>query len=63
VDKGCRQPGQRVQKIMLGVHRDFVGLDGGAVCADGDLAFGPQLVANPAEPDQPHAQNAPASPP
>ena len=33
VDQGSRQAGQRVHEVVLGVNRDFVGLDGGDVAA------------------------------
>jgi hypothetical protein len=39
-----------VQQGVLGVDGDVVGGDGGDVPADGDLALGPELVTDPAEP-------------
>jgi hypothetical protein len=49
--QGRGQAGQRVQQVVLGVDGDGVGGDGGDGAADGDLAFGPELVADPAEPN------------
>jgi hypothetical protein len=51
VDERAGQPGDRVQEIMLGVDRDLVGDRGGDVGRDDDFAFGPQLMADPAQPD------------
>jgi hypothetical protein len=50
VDDDRGQAGQRVQQGVLGVDGDVVGGDGGDVPADGDLALGPELVTDPAEP-------------
>jgi hypothetical protein len=53
VDEGGRQPGQRVEQGMLCGDGDLVALDGGGGGVDDDLAFGPELVADPAETDLP----------
>ena len=45
------QPGERVQQVVLGADRDLVGLDGADAGVDDDLAFGAELVADPAQPD------------
>ena len=45
------QARQRVQQVVLGADRDLVRGDGAGTGVDDDLAFGAQLVADPAEPD------------
>jgi hypothetical protein len=62
VDECARQPGDRVQQGMLGADGDLVGLRGGDVRGHDDLAFGPDLVADPAQPDLPHIQDAGGGP-
>jgi hypothetical protein len=51
VDERAGQPRDGVQEIMLGVHRDLVSRRGGEIGRDHDLALGPQLMADPAQPD------------
>jgi hypothetical protein len=51
VDQRAGQPRDGVQEIVLGVHRDLVRRRGGEAGPDDDLAFGPQLMADPAQPD------------
>ena len=51
VDERAGQPRYGVQEIMLGVHRDLVSGGGGEAGRDHDLALGPQLMADPAQPD------------
>jgi hypothetical protein len=51
VDERAGQPRDGVQEIMLGVHRDLVSRRGGESGRDHDLALGPQLMADPAQPD------------
>src|SRR6202043_4137992 len=58
VHQGRGQAGQRVQEIVFGGAGDAVGLDGTDVTADGDLAFGPELVTDPAQPDGPDVEHA-----
>jgi DNA-binding beta-propeller fold protein YncE len=58
VDERGRQPGQRVEQGVLGGDGDLVALDGGVGGVDDDLAFGPELVADPAQTDLPDAQHA-----
>ena len=49
--QGGDQARHGVQKVVFGIDRDLVGLDGGGIGADDDLAFGAQLVAGPPQPD------------
>ena len=58
VDQRGRQPRDRVQQIMLGGHRDLVRRRGGEAGRDHDLALGPQLMADPAQPDLTGAEHA-----
>lgn len=44
-----RQPRNRVQKAVLGVDGHLMGLDGAGTRIDHDLAFGPKLMADPAQ--------------
>ena len=52
------QPWQRVQQAVLGLDRDLVCLDRAGTGVDDDLAFGAQLVPDPAQPDLAHAQHS-----
>ena len=45
------QPGQGVQQVVLGSDRDLVRLDRAGPRVHRDLAFGAQLMADPAQPD------------
>ena len=45
------QPRQRMQQVVLGVDRDLVRLDRAGIGIDDDLAFGAQMVPDPAQPD------------
>jgi hypothetical protein len=45
------QSWQRVQKVVLGADGDLVGLDRAGSGVDDDLAFGVQMVPDPAQPD------------
>ena len=45
------QPRQRVQQVVLGVDRDLMGLDRAGTGIDDHLAFGAQMVPDPAQPD------------
>ena len=47
-----------MQQVMLGVDRDLVSLDRAGTGIDDDFAFGPQLVADPPQPDLAHPQHA-----
>jgi len=47
---------------MLGADGELVGLHGGDVRGDDDLAFGADLVADPAQPDLPGVQHAGGGP-
>ena len=58
VDQGAGQPRDRVQQGMLGGDGELMGLHGGDVRGDDNLAFGPDLVADPAQPDLSHVQHA-----
>jgi hypothetical protein len=58
VDERGGQPRDGVQEIMLGVHRDLVSRRGGEAGRDHDLALGPQLVADPAQPDLAGAEHS-----
>jgi hypothetical protein len=53
-----RQPGQGMEQVVLGVGRDLVRLDRAGTSADDDLAFSPQQVADPPQPDLAHIQDA-----
>ena len=58
VHERARQPRDRVQQIVLGGDRDLVGRGGGDAGRDHDLALGPQLMADPAQPDLAGAEHA-----
>ena len=58
VHERAGQPRDRVQEIVLGVDRDLMGRGGGEVGRDHDLALGPQLMADPAQPDLAGAEHA-----
>ena len=45
------QPRQRMQQVVLGGDRDLVSLDRAGTGIDDDLAFGAQMVPDPAQPD------------
>jgi len=47
-----------MEQVVLGTDRDLVGPDRAGPGVDDDLAFGPQLVADPPQPDLPHVQHA-----
>ena len=49
---------QRVQQAMLCVARDLVSLDRAGPGIDDHFAFGPQLMADPPQPDLVHAQHS-----
>ncbi len=57
VDEGGRQPGQRMEQGMLCRDGGLVTLDGGGAGVDNDLAFGAELVADPAQTDLPDVQH------
>jgi hypothetical protein len=46
-----------VQQIVLGVDRDLVGLNGTGTGIDDDLAFGPQMMPDPAQADLANTQH------
>jgi hypothetical protein len=50
VDQRAGQPRDRVQQGVLGGDGELMGLHGGDVRGDDDLAFGPDPVADPAQP-------------
>ena len=52
------QARQGVQQGMLGADCDLMRLNGGGAGVDHDLAFGPQLMADPAQPDLADAEHA-----
>jgi hypothetical protein len=58
VDQRGGQPGDRVQQIMLGGHRDLVRRRGGEAGRNHDLALGPELMADPAQADLAGAEHA-----
>lgn len=58
MDQRGGQARHRVQQAVLGVNRDLVCLDGAGTWADDDLAFGPQLMADPPQPDLADAQHS-----
>jgi hypothetical protein len=45
------QPRQRVQQTALGADRDLMGLDSAGTGVNDHFAFGPQLMADPPQPD------------
>ena len=58
VDDGAGQARQRVQQAVLGVHGHLVGPHDGAGGVHDDVAFGAQIVADPAEADVAHGEDA-----
>lgn len=46
-----------MQQIVLSADRDLVGLHGGDARVHDDLAFGADLVTDPAQPDLPDIQH------
>ena len=58
VDEGAAEARQRVQEAVLGVHGHLVGADEGAGGVHDDVAFGAQVVADPAEADVAHREHA-----
>ncbi|GEM_PF-2263356 len=58
VHKRRGQLRQRVQQIVLGADRHEMRLDRGGIGIDDHLAFGPQPMADPAEPDLTDVQHA-----
>ena len=57
VDQRRGQARQRMQQAMLGVDRDLVRGDRAGIGINNDLAFSPQLMADPPQPDLAHAQH------
>ena len=58
VNDGGEEPGQLLEKVFLGVVRDVVSLDQGEVGGHGDVGVGMQGVADPAQPQVSHLEDA-----
>jgi hypothetical protein len=58
VHESGRETRKRVKQLMLCCDGNLMSCYGGRVGADHDLAFGPELMAYPSQPDVAEVQNA-----